>query len=408
MNYDARIDVQEPSEAFSPDDGASPEMAAVAQADDVRAAGRRRAWLIGGVLLIAAAGGVMLLHKAPAENTAAADDGQIPHVTVTVPGRSTVAGRIKATGTLAARREMPVGSVGEGGQVRAVLVEPGDWVSKGQVLAVVDRSVQAEQVASQAAQVRVNEADARLAQANLDRALKLVDKGFISRADVDRLTATRDGANARVAVAQATLGQLRAQTARLNILAPDAGLVLTRAVEPGQVVGGGTGVLFSIARGGEMELRAQLSEDDLARVAVGNSAKVTPVGAAHSFTGQIWQISPVIDAQNRQGVARIALAYAPELRPGGFASVELGSGAVVAPMLPESAILNDEQGSYVYIVGKDNKVARRNVTLGTVSDSGIAIASGLAGTETVVLRAGGFLTPGQAIVPRRVPAVPSR
>lgn len=394
MNYDARIDVQDQTGAVIPD-GAEDRLSG------------RRTWLIAGGLLLAAIAAASLLHHSPAEDTTAADT-QIPHVTVTVPGRSSIAGVIKATGTLAARREMPVGSVGEGGQVRSVLVEPGDWVTKGQVLAVIDRSVQSEQIASQAAQVEVNQADARLAQANLDRALKLVDRGFISKADVDRLTATRDAANARVAVARATLGQLRAQAARLNILAPDSGLVLTRAIEPGQVVGAGSGVLFSIARGGELELRAQLSEDDLAKVSVGNSAQVTPVGSGKTFTGQIWQISPVIDAENRQGIARIALSYAPELRPGGFASVELRSGAVVAPMLPESAILNDEKGSYVYVVGKDNKVSRREVTTGTVGDDGIAIAKGLNGTETVVLRAGGFLAPGQAVVPSRVPASQSR
>ncbi|GGY99130.1 hemolysin secretion protein D [Novosphingobium colocasiae] len=408
MNYDARIDVQAPSEAVMPDadpalSGAAPEIPGYAAP-----ASRRRVWIIGGAVALAVIAAVALLHRAPPEEAAGADDSQIPHVSVSVPGRSTVAGVIKATGTLAARREMPVGSVGEGGQVRAVLVEPGDWVSKGQVLAVIDSSVQSEQVASQAAQVQVAQADARLAQANLDRALKLVDRGFISKADVDRLTATRDAANARVAVARATLGQLRAQTARLNILAPDAGLVLTRAVEPGQVVGGGTGVLFSIARGGEMELRAQLSEDDLARVSVGNTAQVTPVGSGKVFTGQIWQISPVINAEDRQGQARIALPYAPELRPGGFASVQLRSGTMVAPTLPESAILNDEQGSYVYIIGKDNKVQRRAVKIGTVGDDGIAIAEGLNGSEAVVLRAGGFLAPGQAVVPRRVSAGQTR
>lgn len=408
MNYDARIDVQAPAEALTP--GADPALSDAAPEEPGYAApgSRRRAWIVGGAVALAVIAAVALLHRSPADDTAGADAGQIPRVSVTVPGRSTVAGVIKATGTLAARREMPVGSVGEGGQVRAVLVEPGDWVGKGHVLAVIDSSVQSEQVASQAAQVQVNEADARLAQANLDRALKLVDRGFISKADVDRLTATRDAANARVAVARATLGQLRAQTARLNIVAPEAGLVLTRAVEPGQVVGGGTGVLFSIARGGEMELRAQLSEDDLARVSVGNIAQVTPVGSGRTFTGQIWQISPVINAEDRQGQARIALPYALELRPGGFASVELRSGTTVAPTLPESAILNDEQGSYVYIIGKDNKVQRRAVKIGTVGDQGIAIAQGLNGTEQVVLRAGGFLAPGQAVVPRRVPAAQTR
>ena len=133
--------------------------------------------------------------------------GQIPAVTVLAPGSGTIEGVINATGTLAARREMPVGVVGEGGRVISVPVEAGDWVGAGQVLAVIDRSVQSQQAESQAAQIQVARADAELAQANLDRALQLVDRGFISKADVDRLTATRDAAAARVRVAEAQYGE---------------------------------------------------------------------------------------------------------------------------------------------------------------------------------------------------------
>ena len=172
-------------------------------------------------------------------------------VTVVAPGTGTVQGVINATGTLAARREMPVGVVGEGGRVLAVRVEAGDWVNAGQVLAVIDRSVQNQQAASQAAQIQVAQANADLAQANLDRARQLVARGFISQADIDRLTATRDAAQAQVSVARAQLGERQARNAQLNIVAPAAGLVLERRVEPGQVVGAGSGVLFSIARGGE-------------------------------------------------------------------------------------------------------------------------------------------------------------
>lgn len=324
---------------------------------------------------------------------------QAPRVSVVAPGAATVEGTISVNGSLAARREMPVGVVGEGGQVRQVLVEAGDWVQAGQILAIIDRSVQVQQQAGQGAQIQVSEADARLAQANLDRALKLVDRGFISKADVDRLTANRDAANARVRVARASFGQIGAQIARLNIVAPSAGLVLERKIEPGQVVGGGSGVLFRIAKDGEMELKAQVGEMDLAKVTAGVNAEVTPVGGTKTFSGQVWQVSPVIDPQSRQGFARVALSYAPELRPGGFASAVIRAGSMVAPMLPDSAVLSDNAGSYVFVVGKDNKIERRNVKLGLVTDKGIAIASGITGSERVVLRAGGFLSPGESVIP---------
>jgi RND family efflux transporter MFP subunit len=367
------------------------------------AAPRVPRWLIIGGLglfgLLLAIGAYFAL--AGGEPVAVGDDNsQAPVVTVITPGKTTIAGVIEAPGTLAARRPMPVGAVGEGGQVVRVTVDAGDWVEQGQVLAVIDRSVQVQQAEAQAAQIEVARADANLAQANLDRALQLVERGFVSKADVDRLTATRDAAVARVKVAEAQLRELRARNDRLNVLAPASGYVLARNVEPGQTVGPGNGALFTIASGGEMEMLAQLSEDQLAGLSIGTMATVIPTGSDKEFAGQVWQLAPVIDQTTRQGTARIALPFSPELRPGGFATARINSGSFTATVLPESAVLADDEGSFVYVVGPDNKAVRRGVKTGTVTRQGIAITEGLTGTEQVVLRAGGFLNPGETINPQ--------
>jgi len=386
MNFDTRIETE----------GANPLLD-----DGTDGAGRRKLIIGGLVLLLAIAAIWFLIHRGGAGAGEDADQkkDQAPVVTVVAPGQTTVEGTINATGTLAARREMPVGIAGEGGQVVSVLVEPGQWVRQGQVLAVIDRSVQVQQQSSQAAQIQVARANADLAEGNLQRALKLIDRGFISKAEVDRLRAQRDAAVAQVKVAGAQLGVLEAQSRRLNVIAPASGLVLERRVEPGQVASAGSGVLFRLAKDGEMELKAQLGEVDLAALSTGVGAQVTPVGTDKSFAGQVWQIAPVIDPSSRQGVARIALAYAPELRPGGFATATIRSGTLVAPLLPESAVLSDNQGSYVYVVGKDNKTQRRPVKQGQITPQGIVITEGLNGTERVVLRAGGFLQPGETVKP---------
>ena len=177
------------------------------------------------------------------------------------------------------------------------------------------------------------------------------------------------------------------------------GLVLSRAVEPGQVVGAGRAVLFRIAKGGEMEMLAKVDEADLARLSVGEPATVTPVGGVASYEGHIWQIAPVIDPQTRQGDARILIPYHRDVRPGGFAAARIVSGRADAPLLPESAIQNDDKGSYVYIVNAGNTVERRGVTIGQVSAAGVTVLSGLSGRERVVTLAGGFLNPGQKVIP---------
>ncbi|HTM95068.1 MAG TPA: efflux RND transporter periplasmic adaptor subunit [Croceibacterium sp.] len=391
MNYETTVETQTREEV-------PPEVLGLE--DDQRRARSRRRLIIAAVALVVLLAVLYYAFSGGDAGDTGVTKDQSPVVSVISPGRGTVQGTINATGTLAARRAMPIGVVGEGGRVVSVPVEAGQWVRAGQILAVIDRSVQIQQAESAEANIQVAKADAELAQANLDRALKLVARGFISKADIDRLTATRDAAVARVRVAEAQYGERRARNAQLNIVAPAAGLLLERKVEPGQVVSPGTGELFSIAKDGEMELLAEVGETELAKLAVGVTAEVTPVGTGKAFTGQVWQIAPVIDEQDRQGTARIALAYAPELRPGGFASAVIKSGTVVAPILPESAILNDEEGSYVYIVGKDNKVERRAVKSGIVTERGITVIEGLDGTEKVVMRAGGFLSPGEVVRPR--------
>ena len=368
--------------------------------------GRRRR-----VAMIAAAGLVIILLLAfflmrggdekPAGNAAPAGRGQVPTVTVTVPGRSEVSRTVTASGALAARRDQPIGVAGEGGQVTRVLVDAGQWVGAGQVLATVDRSVQTQEAAQLAANVQVARADAALAQNEYERSEALVGRGFVSKADLDRKRAARDAANARVRVAQAQLGAAQARIGRLDVRAPTSGLILERNVEVGQVVGAGAGGLFRLARGGEMEMRASLSQQDLSRVRVGMAADVKPIGLDRSFAGRVWQISPVIDPQSRQGEVKIAIPYDPSIRPGGFAEARIASGSTTAPLLPQSAVLSDEKGNYVFVVNAKNEVERRPIKVGSIDDEGVTVVEGLSGQESVVLSAGAFLNPGQKVAPRR-------
>jgi RND family efflux transporter MFP subunit len=385
----------------------SGEIGSFAEADTARS--RRRALIIGALVVVAALVLAWFLFARGGDEAAGGAAGekgkvQAPHVTVITPGRQPVARTISATGSLAARREMPVGVVGEGGLVTRVLVEPGTWVGAGQVLATVERSVQNQQAASLQAQIGVARANARLAEQELARAQQLVSRGFISKADVDRRIATRDQTLAQVRVAEAQYRESLNRNARLDIRAPAAGLVLTRTVEPGAVIGAASGTLFRIAMGGQMELQAQLAEADLVTVRPGAQASVTPVGSTRSFAGQVWQVAPVIDPQTRQGIVRIAIPYDPAIRPGGFAQASITTGAAEAPVLPESAVLSDAQGNYVYVVGAQKKVERRPVRTGQVTPVGIAITEGLSGNERVVLSAGAFVNPGQTVVPERAPA----
>ena len=363
-------------------------------------------------LIIAAAAGVLLLALVlflafgrggsdEAAKNAAAGAGQVPSVTVVVPGQSAVGRVITGSGPLSAKRDQPIGIAGSGGRVVRVLVDAGSWVRAGQMLAIVDRSVQAQQSNQLAAQVEAARANAALAQSNYERALALQGRGFVSKAEIDSKRAIRDAAYAQVRVAQAQLAGTRAEIGRLNVVAPAAGLILSRNVEVGQIVGPGSGALFHLAEGGQMEMRAQLAQQDLAYTHVGMPAEVRPIGSDRTFSGSVWQVAPMIDPQTRLGDVRIAVPYDPVMRPGGFAEAKITSGTTTAPLLPQSAVLSDDKGNYVYIINGKNEVERRDIKIGTVNDNGVTIVSGILGNERVVLSAGPFLNPGQKVNPRR-------
>ncbi|MCJ7420838.1 efflux RND transporter periplasmic adaptor subunit [Sphingomicrobium astaxanthinifaciens] len=379
----------------------------LAVADQARHRRKRRAFLIGGLIVLAVLLAAYFAFSSGEEEGAtgpraagAAGGGQAPSVSVIVPGTSEIGRTIIAAGTLAARRDQAVGVAGSG-RVTRVLAEAGNWVRQGQLLASIERSVQTQTAQQQRAQIAAAQADADLAKSELERAQALVERGFVSQADIDRKQAAYDAARARVAVAQAQLNQTRASIGLLDIRAPTAGLILERNIEVGQVVSPGTPYAFRMARGGEMEMRARLSQEDLSAVSVGMPALIVPTGTDTQFDGRVWQVSPVIDPQSRQGEVRIAIPYDPAIRPGGFAEARIGAGATTAPLLPQSAVLADARGNFVYIVNADNEVVRRDVTVASVDDRGVTIASGIDGTEQVVSRAGSFLTEGRKVSPVR-------
>jgi HlyD family secretion protein len=364
---------------------------------------RQRRWVIIGVVVVAvlALAAFLMLRGGADKSAPKAGAGQIPTVTVIVPGQSRVGRVVVASGPLAAKRDQPVGIAGQGGRVVRVLVDAGNWVRGGQTLAIVDRSVQAQQAAQLAAEVEAAKANAALAQANYERAVALQGRGFVSKAEIDSKKSTRDAMYAQVRVAQAQLAGQRAQIGQLNVIAPASGLILARSVEVGQIVSPGSGALFRLAEGGQMEMRAQLSQQDLAFIHVGMSASVTPVGSDRSFSGPVWQVSPAIDPQSRLGDVRISIPYDPAIKPGGFAEARITGGTTTAPLLPQSAVLSDEKGNYVYVINGKNEVERRPIKIGTVDENGVTIAEGISGSEAVVLAAGPFLNPGQKVNPRR-------
>lgn len=336
--------------------------------------------------------------QATENESAGQQQAALPQVTVLMPGLSQVSARVKVTGTIAAQYDMPVSVEGEGGRVAAVLVEAGDTVRKGQVLARINTDVLRPQVAQLAAMLEEAKADARLAAAEYERVQAVSGSGAISREDVERRAAAAEMRMARAKVVEAQLREAEARLARAEVRAPADGVVLARAVEVGQTATQGV-VLFRIARDGKVELRGEVAEQDMPHLKAGQKAAVRIVGVDREFEGQVWLLGPTIDPKTRLGMVRVALSPDPLLRPGAFAHGFVMAGEAQKPILPHSALQADATGAFVYVVGEENKVLRRPVRVGKAVEQGIIIEDGLTGEEQVVASAGAFLREGEAIAP---------
>ncbi|HUY83668.1 MAG TPA: efflux RND transporter periplasmic adaptor subunit, partial [Steroidobacteraceae bacterium] len=205
-------------------------------------------------------------------------------------------------------------------------------------------------------------------------------------------------AAAKVHAAEAELANARSQLAHTVIRAPADGRVLTRTAEIGQIAVPGQTVLFHLARDGQIELRGEVAEVDMPRLAVGESAAIRLEGVKHSYRGTVWQVGSVIDPVTRQGTVRIAMhSDDRDLRPGAFARAEVRVGSIPGVLLPQTAVLSDDQGSYVLIVDRKDRVERRRVRIADARSDGLLIGHGLKGSERVVAVAGPFLQPGERV-----------
>jgi HlyD family secretion protein len=365
---------------------------------------RNALWLGGAIVLLILGLLVFRLNALSAAKSGLADKSNTPTVTVTSVSVSAVPTTVSIVGTIAARYDIPIGVEGDGGLVNAIYVEAGDHVKKGQLLARLSTTVLEPQVASLAAALEQSRAEAELAEAEYHRAVAVGAAGALSTEETERRHSTAVTAAAKVKVAAAQLAEAQARVNRAQVRAPADGTILTRSVELGQTATPGGPALFRLAQGNEIELRGEVAEQDLPQLRLGQPAHVSLTGVAERFEGRVRLLGVVIDPQTRLGTVRIALQPNPNLRPGAFARADVTISNAEHAVLPQTAVLTDEKGSYVLVVNAQNKIERRPVRLSGVVPNGVTIADGLGANDRVVATAGGFLQEGELVRPARATA----
>lgn len=359
---------------------------------------KRGAWIVAGILLlIVILVSMRMMRSHAGGGVAPLSQNSIPLVSVIVPKVIPVTSTVTFTGTIFARNDIPIGVEGDAGRVIAIYVEAGDRVKRGQLMAKLDQSVLQPQANRLSASLEEARAQAALSMAEYNRARGVEASGALSAEEIERRRAAAVTDEARVNVAAAQLAETQAWIARTEIRAPSDGVVLTRSAELGQTASQSGGALFRLARGGDVEMRGQVAEQDLVRLEFNQPAAVYLTGIAKPFTGRVRLLGAVIDPKTRLGEIRIALDPDPALRPGAFASGEVTVGKANRPVLPQTAVLSDLQGSYVFVVTADKVVERRAVRIADTTTAGVVIGDGLKGDEQVISLAGGFLRAGERV-----------
>lgn len=335
----------------------------------------------------------------------AAQPAAKPALTVTVvPAQSQeLPLALSANGLIAAWQESIIGAETSGLRLAEVRAQVGDMVKAGQVLATLS----SESVEAEVAQARASVAEAEAARdeaaANAERARKLADTGALSRQQVDQLLIAARATEARLAAAQATLAAANIRLKNTRILAPDDGVISARAATVGSLAQPGQ-ELFRLIRDNRLEWRAEVAAADLPRVKPGQKVSIALPGTAARASGRVRQVAPALDERTRNGVVFVDLVERAAARAGMYVKGDFELGAAGGLSVPQQSVVVRDGYSYVFAVGKDNRVARIKVTTGRRVADRVEITQGLTVGQAVVAAGAGFLNDGDLVAVVAAPA----
>jgi RND family efflux transporter MFP subunit len=315
------------------------------------------------------------------------------------------------TGSLRAKEQVDV-SPKIAGRLVSILVDTGHPVARGALIAQIEDDEIRQQVERSKAAIAV--VDATIAQrvaeldnakAELERKKQLVEAGLLSRIELDALEMRRRVAESQVELARAQKRQSEAEQRELNIrqsqtriYSPISGLVAKRHAHPGAMVSSGVPIV-TVVSVAPMVIEAKASERDIARVKRGLPVTITVDSLpGQRFTGRVMRISPLLDAQTRNGLVEIEIPNRDGMLKGEmFARVDLDLGSSrETTLLPRDALVyrGDQPGVYVIDSEKAKFIALQT---GLTQEDKVEVISGLKAGDTVITRGSNLLKDGDRI-----------
>ena len=347
---------------------------------------------------------------AEAATTEAATEVAAPHITVSKVETRQMRDIIIASGLIGAVEQVQVAPLVEGQPIEALLADVGDLVTEGQVLARLSTSSLMLQKAQLTASLAAARATVTQAQAQADeagrvaeRTQKLLDQGTYSQANADKATAgaisaaqTLESARANLALAEAQMANVELMLSRTEVKAPVGGEITARNAQIGAIASAAGQPMFTLIRDGAMELRADVAEGDILRLAPGQTVALHLQGDAAARKGTVRLVEPSIDLTTRMGRVRITLDEATGVRPGMYASAEVLVAERDALAVPITSLGISPDGPTVLQVTGD--IAQMvQVQTGIRQAGWVEVVQGLEPGAQVVTKAGAFVRDGDRI-----------
>lgn len=330
-----------------------------------------------------------------------ASEQAVLSVETVIPSQESIGNMLTADGTISAKDTANVSAKVNGVAIERILVEEGDRVKAGQVLAVFDTDAMEQQVVQ--AQADVAEAEATLANASADaaRVLPLLDIDAISKQEADRYRTSELRARASLQASKARLSNQQLNLENAKVVAPVNGIISDKMVEVGMVAGGEP--LFTIIKNGVLEWRADIDPKLIGDVTIGTPVQVS-LPRDQSVMGQVSRIAPTAD-NNRQITIYVSLAANPAVRAGMYQTGEFMLGSASMQTVPNSAILSNDGYDYVMLVTDVKtqndktlgRIQQQRVTLGERIGDSVALTEPLPADSRLVKQGGSFLNDGDLV-----------
>ena len=348
----------------------------------------------------------------------------LPSIVVTTAKLRSLVDRVAASGTIRPVAEIYIQPQVDGLLIGTLNVDIGDMVAAGSTLATLNPDAlileksrkQATSARNEAnvAQLRAQLAEARAnaeqAQRQQNRSRRMGKTGSVSVASVEEADAVAATMEARVSSAehavQVALSELKIieseiadvelKLTRTDVTAPVAGTIASRNAKVGSIAFGNNDPLFTIIRDGEIELVADVGEDDISRISAGQQASISLSGGREQVAGLVRLVSPTIDPITRLGFVHIVLSDESKARAGMYASAEVIVAETENVALPLSAVLTSSEGTSTRRV-ENGVVTFAAIETGIQDGSYVEILNGLKEGDEVVAKAGAYVRDGDRI-----------